>query len=36
VLDQAQQRIKRNKNAALAAANKSSDKKDSGQAISAP
>lgn len=36
VLDQAQQRITRNKNAALAAANKSIDKKDSGQAIPAP
>jgi erythritol transport system permease protein len=36
MLDQAQQRIKRNKNAALAAASKAPPKKDSGTAVPAP
>jgi erythritol transport system permease protein len=36
VLDQAQQRIKRNKNAAIAAAGKTDQRKDSGTAIPAP
>src|SRR5215218_2657293 len=36
ILDQAQQRIKRNKNAAIAAASKAPPKKDSGTAVPAP
>jgi len=36
MLDQAQQRIKRNKNAAIAAAGKTDQKKDSGTAVPAP